>query len=347
MSHILELNNISCGYNGSTVVKDFSLRFREGSFACLLGPSGCGKSTILRAIAGLEHISAGAIVLDGQVVSSSSKMTAPEKRKLGMVFQDYALFPHMNVMDNICFGIRKKDKATQKKIADDLLEVVGLGDFSKRYPHELSGGQQQRVALARALATDPKIILLDEPFSNLDVELRERLSLEVRNILKERNITTILVTHDQSEAFAVSDMVAVIKDGQLQQWDTSYNLYHDPRNRFVADFIGQGVFLPGVLKDPHRVSTEIGDICGDRAYDWPVETRVDVLIRPDDIKPKEDSPLKVKIVDRSFKGSEILYTLALPSGSNLLSAFPSHCDLQVGETVGIDFDLHHLIAFQQ
>ena len=346
MPHILELNNISCGYNGTSVVKDFSLRFRKGSFACLLGPSGCGKSTILRSIAGLEHISSGAIVLNGQVVSSSSKMTAPEKRKLGMVFQDYALFPHMNVMDNICFGIRKKDSSAQRKTANELLEIVGLSDFSKRFPHELSGGQQQRVALARALATDPDIILLDEPFSNLDVELRERLSIEVRNILKERKITTILVTHDQSEAFAVSDMVAVIKDGQLQQWDTSYNLYHDPRNRFVADFIGQGVFLPGELKTKHSVSTEIGEIRGDRAYDWPLNSKVDVLIRPDDIKPKKDSDLKVKILDRSFKGSEILYTLALPSGSRLLSAFPSHCDLQIGEIVGIDFDLHHLIAFQ-
>jgi iron(III) transport system ATP-binding protein len=347
MPHILELNNISCAYNGTNVVSNLSLRIREGCFACLLGPSGCGKSTILRSIAGLEEINTGEIKINSEVVSSNKKMTPAEKRGLGMVFQDYALFPHMNVIDNICFGIRKKDKRTQQRVADELLDTVGLKDFAKRFPHELSGGQQQRVALARALATDPKIILLDEPFSNLDVELRERLAMEVRNILKERGITAILVTHDQAEAFAVSDMIAVLKDGQLQQWDTSYNLYHDPRNRFVADFIGQGIFLPGELKDNHVVSTELGDIQGDRAYDMPVGTRVEVLIRPDDIKPSENSPLKVKILDRSFKGSEIIYTLQLPSGSKLLSAFPSHCDLQIGEMASIEMDLHHLIAFRE
>ncbi|MDH5545564.1 MAG: ABC transporter ATP-binding protein [Gammaproteobacteria bacterium] len=347
MSHILELENVTCAYGESAVVKDLCLRIREGCFTCLLGPSGCGKSTILRAIAGLEPVQSGQITMDGKLVSSTQKMMPPEKRQLGMVFQDYALFPHMSVTENICFGIRKLDSQKQRRISSELLELVGLEPYAKRYPHELSGGQQQRVALARALATEPRIILLDEPFSNLDVELRERLSLEVREILKTREITGVLVTHDQAEAFAVSDMVAVLRDGELQQWDTSYNLYHDPCNRFVANFIGQGVFLPGELINPNCVKTEIGEIRGDRAYDWPIGTRVDVLIRPDDIKPKKDSLLRTSIIERSFKGSEILYTLKLTSGHQLLSAFPSHCDLQIGEQVGIELDLHHLIAFKQ
>jgi len=346
MSILLELDSICCAYQDSIAINNLSLCIREGNIICLLGPSGSGKSTILRAIAGLEPLASGQILLNNEIISSQTTFKPPEKRQMGMVFQDYALFPHLNVSDNICFGIRKLSTIARKRKAEELLTVVKMENFSARYPHELSGGQQQRVALARALAIQPKLILMDEPFSNLDVELRERLSHDVRNILKAQNMTCIMVTHDQSEAFVISDKVAVINHGKLQQWDTSYNLYHDPINRFVAEFIGQGVFLPGVLQTPESVQTELGLICGDRAYDWPQGSKVEVLIRPDDVKLSSKSDLFATVINKSFKGSEILYTLELPTGYKLLSALPSHSNHLLGESIPIKLDLHHLIAFK-
>ncbi len=345
MSHLLELDNIVCRYGDQTAVDGLSLRVREGHLACLLGPSGCGKSTILRAIAGLEPIYQGSIKLDGRTLSTPTHSLAPEKRQLGMVFQDYALFPHMNVQQNICFGLKKHSRRDRQRISEELLATVGLEGLAQRYPHELSGGQQQRVALARALAVRPRLILMDEPFSNLDVDLRERLSLEVKQILAEQGITGILVTHDQSEAFAVSDMIAVLNAGKLQQWDTAFGLYHDPCNRFVADFIGKGVFLRGRLVTPDSVETELGIIQGDRAYDLPLNSALDVLVRPDDILPDADSPLSGVVIHKAFKGSEIIYTLQLDTGSRLLSSFPSHHDHAVGERVHFRSDIQHLIAF--
>jgi len=344
---LLELKEIECRYGSTIAVENFSLRVREGNLICLLGPSGCGKSTILRAIAGLEPIHSGQIILSEQVVSTASSTLAPEKRGLGMVFQDYALFPHMNIEKNVCFGVRNLSSNEQKRLCNEMLDIVGLSGYNHRYAHELSGGQQQRVALARALIVKPKLILMDEPFSNLDVELRERLSLDVRRILKDQGLTGVMVTHDQSEAFAVADMIAVLHNSKLQQWDTAYNLYHDPVNRFVADFIGQGAFLKGTLSKPDTIETEIGTLNGDRAYDWPKGTKVDVLVRPDDIVPNKNSALKAEVKHKSFKGSEIFYQLRLETGGRVLAAFPSHFDFNLNETIGIDLDIHHLIAFQR
>ncbi len=347
MNTLLELKNIECRYGSEVAVKNFSLRVREGSLVCLLGPSGCGKSTILRAIAGLEPIQNGNIIIDGNIVSCSTSMLPAEKRQLGMVFQDYALFPHMNVTDNICFGLRKESSTEKKQLSKEMIEIVGLQGLEQRYPHELSGGQQQRVALARALIVKPKLILMDEPFSNLDVELRERLSNDVRRILKEQGVTGILVTHDQAEAFAVADMIGVLYQHKLQQWDTAYNLYHDPSNRFVADFIGQGKFLRGVMQSHGKIETELGSFGGDRAYEWSAGTEVDVLVRPDDVLPDENSALRGIVTHKAFKGSEIVYTIALGDHSELLGAFPSHYDYSIGEKIGVSLDLHHLIAFKR
>jgi len=347
MNYLLELNNIECRYDNNTVVKDFSFRVRENHLICLLGPSGCGKSTILRAIAGLEPVYAGEIQIAGETVSTANYSMPPNNRKLGMVFQDYALFPHMNIQDNICFGIRNSSSQNKRKLTEEMLEIVGLEGYEHRFPHELSGGQQQRVALARALAARPKLILMDEPFSNLDIELRERLSLEVRNILKAQKLTGVMVTHDQSEAFAMADKIGVLHNHELQQWDTAYNLYHDPQNRFVADFVGKGKFLKAKVKTPDSFETDIGVFSGDRSYEWPKNTDVDILVRPDDIIPSESSALKVNVLHRAFKGSEIFYTLSLPNGEELLSAFPSHHDYQVGDSIGIELDMAHLIAFKR
>lgn len=347
MNALLELKNIECRYGNEVAVKNFSMRVREGSLVCLLGPSGCGKSTILRAIAGLESIQSGSIIISDKVVSSSTLTVPAEKRQLGMVFQDYALFPHMSIAENICFGLRSQSAVEKRKLTKEMVEIVGLEGLEARYPHELSGGQQQRVALARALIVKPKLILMDEPFSNLDVELRERLSNDVRRILKDQGVTGILVTHDQAEAFAVADMIGVLYQHKLQQWDTAYNLYHDPANRFVANFIGQGKFLRGTMQSHGIIETELGSFSGDRAYDWSVGTEVDVLVRPDDVLPDESSTLRGTVKHRAFKGSEILYTIALGEHSELLCAFPSHHDYMIGEEVGVKLDLHHLIAFKR
>lgn len=346
MKPLLEIKDIECRYEDRLAVAGLSMHVNEGSIVCLLGPSGCGKTTVLRAIAGFEPVLKGEITLADKRLSTPGYTMPPHKRNLGMVFQDYALFPHMNVCQNICFGLRDLSRLAMKNIAEDMLNVVGLAGYGDRYPHELSGGQQQRVALARALAPNPDVILLDEPFSNLDIELRERLSIDVRNILKGQGITTILVTHDQNEAFAMCDQIGVMHEGRILQWDTPYNLYHEPTNRFVANFIGQGVFLPGKLVSPDSIATEVGTIRGNRAYEWPTGSKVDLLLRPDDIIPDASSSLTGKVINKAFKGAEIMYTLQLATGSRILSMFPSHHNHEIGEEVAIRIEADHMVAFQ-
>jgi len=345
MNHLLEVENISCSYGRQRVVHGLSFAVTEGFIACLLGPSGCGKTTVLRAIAGFHPVDSGEVRIEGHVVSSAGRRVAPERRQVGMVFQDHALFPHMTVEQNVRFGLRGAARAGE--IAGGMLERVALGGMGGRYPHELSGGQQQRVALARALAPAPKLLLMDEPFSNLDLDTRERLSLEVRDILKDCGTTGVLVTHDQHDAFALCDRVGVMTEGTLVQWDTPYNLYHEPASRFVADFIGDGVFLPGVLVSPDTVETSLGLVRGNRAYTWPAGTPIEVLLRPDDVVQGDETDLEAVVERKAFKGAEILYTLSLPDGTRVLSLFPSHDDHEVGERVNIRLKADHLVAFRR
>jgi len=347
MKPILEVKNIECQHRGQTVVQDMSCHINEGDLHCLLGPSGCGKTTALRAIAGFQPLHHGEIFLNNERVSYPGYTKAPEKRHIGMVFQDYALFPHMNVKQNISFGLRNKSKKENQHAVDKMLEVVNLSGYGERYIHELSGGQQQRVALARALAPEPKLILLDEPFSNLDIEMRERLSRDVRDILKSRGTTGVLVTHDQHEAFSFGDMIAVMNKGQILQRDSAYNLYHSPINRFVADFIGQGVFIRGELTTHDTVKTSLGTIKGDRAYEWAEGTQVELLLRPDDIIADDQGILEGTVIQKAFKGAEILYTLQLDNDIEVLSLFPSHHNHEIGEKVKLRLELDHMIAFRQ
>ena len=345
MSVLLELRNVDVSYGKKTVLHDVSLHVNRGNFACLLGPSGCGKTTALRAVAGFERIDRGEIRLRGKVVSRPGYSTPPENRKVGMVFQEDALFPHLTVEGNIAFGLKKHERRQRPSVVDEMLDVVGLKGLGDRFVHELSGGQQQRVALARALAPAPDTVLLDEPFSSLDVDLRARLGDEVKDILKRRGVTTILVTHDQNEAFALADHIGVMRDGRILQWDTGYNLYHEPADRFIARFVGQGVFLRGTLIGPDAVDTELGVIRGNRAYSWPMGSMVDVLLRPDDILPDPEGEVSARVVSRAFKGAQILYGLKLSTGSALLSLFPSHFNYETGETVSIRLAVDHLVAF--
>jgi len=350
----LELNGVVQRYGGHTVVDGAGFRLASGRIACLLGPSGCGKTTLLRCIAGFEEIAAGEIRLHGETVSRAGHRLPPEKRRIGMVFQDYALFPHLTVEENVAFGLGRQPQQDAHLRVRQLLATVGLHGQGDKYPHELSGGQQQRVALARALAPRPELILLDEPFSNLDVGLRERLSLEVREILKREGSTAILVTHDQNEAFAMADEIGIMHEGRIQQWDVPYNLYHRPANRFVADFIGQGVLLPGVVSAGTQVEMELGRLVSD----MPIECsetctgchdgcEVDVLLRPDDVVHDDRSPLWAEVLHKAFRGAEILYTLRLASGARVLSLVPSHHNHAIGERIGIRLDADHVIAFRR
>jgi len=264
-----------------------------------------------------------------------------------MVFQDHALFPHLRVDENVVAGLRRVPRRERARRGAELLERVGLAPLAGRYPHELSGGQQQRVALARALAPNPALLLMDEPFSNLDSDLRVRLGYDVRDLLKQQQTTCVLVTHDQNDAFALAERVGVMSEGRILQWDTPYNLYHEPSTRFVADFIGEGVFLAGELLAPDAVQTELGVTTGNRAYPWPRGTPIDVLIRPDDIIPDSRNAIIARVLRKAFKGAEILYTLRLPTGTTVLSLFPSHTDLEIGADVGVRLAADHLVAFER
>jgi len=345
MRSLLEVKNIRCQYDQSTVVESVSFELSEGTLACLLGPSGCGKTTILRAIAGFQPLTRGEIYLDGELISAPGYILKPELRQLGMVFQDHALFPHLSVFDNVAAGLHEMPEKAKKALVRSMLERVRLNGKENRFPHELSGGQQQRIALARALAPRPRLLLMDEPFSNLDVELRETLGVEVRDLLRDTGTTCLLVTHDQQDAFTFSDKVGVMNEGRIEQWDSGYALYHEPATRFVADFIGQGVFLDGTVKDEHIVETELANLAGKVPRGCKPGCPVKVLVRPDDVVHNDNSLLSGRIISRNFRGSNYLYTLELESGTRLLSMVHSHHDHALGEQFGIELDLDHLVVF--
>jgi iron(III) transport system ATP-binding protein len=349
MAATVEIDSVEMSYGNQRVIAGLSLTLAQGEIGCLLGPSGCGKTTLLRCVAGFEAVSGGTIRLGGSTVSSPRLHLPPEQRRIGMVFQDYALFPHLTVASNIAFGLRQIPSGERTARVDELLSVTGLAGTGNRFPHELSGGQQQRVALARALAPRPGLILLDEPFSNLDIELRERLSNDVRQILKQQGSTALMVTHDQNEAFAVADAIGVMNGGRIEQWDTPYNTYHRPMTRFVAGFVGQGVFLPGRVDLEGRVEIELGVLKGEWRRGAGDNTRpgrpVEVLLRPDDVVHDDASSIRAEVLAKAFRGADILYTLGLPSGARVLALVPSHHNHGLREMIGIRLEADHVIAF--
>ena len=344
----LVVNEISTGYEkGRAVVEDISFTLKEGELGCLLGPSGCGKTTILRAISGFQELSTGSISLDGITLSEPGKAVEPEKRRVGMVFQDHVLFPHLSIAKNIDFGLSRQPETERRKKINSMLDLVGMADYADKYPHELSGGQSQRVALARAIAPQPKLLLMDEPFSNLDAELRESLGYEIQALLKEFEITAIMVTHDQHDAFALGDQIGVMSNGQLLQWDSSFNLYHAPNSRFVANFIGDGVFVKGSMVEDNVVVTNFGEIRGETVDSNYLGKEIDLLIRPDDVKHDANSSIRGKVTRKAFKGAQTLYTICTESGDELMSLVPSHDDYEIGDVIGIVIDADHLVCFTQ
>ncbi|WP_143902543.1 ABC transporter ATP-binding protein [Tepidimonas thermarum] len=351
----LSVTQLTIRYPGAaaSAVDGVTLALRAGDIGVLIGPSGCGKTTLLRAIAGLEPIAAGHIALGGVTVSGAGVHLPPEQRRIGMVFQDYALFPHLDVARNVGFGLAHLDVAARRARVAEALRLVGLDGLQQRYPHELSGGQQQRVALARALAPQPRLLLLDEPFSNLDVDLRERLAHEVRAIIKASGTTALFVTHDQLEAFAIGDVIGVMHQGRLHQWDDAYTLYHRPATRFVAEFIGHGVFAPARIRqqgDEVVVETPLGALHDVAECPLPSaypDGLCEVLLRADDILHDDSAPVKAQIVRKAFRGAEFLYTLRLASGETVMTHVPSHHDHAVGEWIGIRIAVDHVVTFER
>ncbi|MBF7073238.1 ABC transporter ATP-binding protein [Glaciecola sp. MH2013] len=361
---MLDVQQLQLSYNNTQVLDKVSLRLAQGEIGCVLGPSGCGKTSLLRAIAGFKNIDSGSISIAQEIVSDVIKNVPVSQRKVGVIFQDFALFPHLSVFKNVAYGLAKENKETALSLANEAISLVGLKGYENKYPHELSGGQQQRVAIARALAPKPKLLLLDEPFSSLDPELRERLSQEIRALLKQQNITALLITHDQSEAFAMADKIGVLHDQRCQQWGSAYQLYHQPATEFVANFIGEGTFIKGTVHKYNNkgivdddlaantkwlISTKLGDFVfeqGSTQAPFSEGAEAKLLVRPDDLRHQDESVLKADVVGRSFRGSHILYRLQLANSDELLLCLaPSHHDHAIGESFGIHLEVEHVICF--
>ncbi len=325
-SPVVSLRGVSKRYgeHGPLAVSSLDIDIEPGEILCLLGPSGCGKTTLLRLIAGFERPDAGSVTVAGEVVAGGEVWLRPERRRIGFVFQDFALFPHLNVLDNVAFGL-KGERSRRREGAAEILALVGLRVFQSRFPHQLSGGQQQRVALARALATRPHILLLDEPFSNLDASLRDATRQEVRSILKRTGTTAVMVTHDQEEALSFADRLAVMRDGQLEQVGAPESVYLTPRTAFVAGFLGRTNLLRGVARG-ECVDTALGSVQLNR----PATGQVVVSLRPEHlgIAPLDSSAAErqspngvatARVLRREFKGHDTTYELQL-TGSAVAGA---------------------------
>ncbi|MDA0738895.1 MAG: ABC transporter ATP-binding protein [Nitrospirae bacterium] len=342
---VLELKKITCSYDsGKPAVHEISFTANKGDIICLLGPSGCGKTTTLRAIAGFESVIEGTVLLDGNPVADETLHVPPEERRVGMVFQDYALFPHLCVNDNVSFGLCHLSSDDRRHRVEEMLALTGLSELGQRYPHELSGGQQQRVALARALAPQPVLLLLDEPFSNLDPDMTYKMRGELHQLLKNTQTTAILVTHDHEEAFTMADKVAVLHQGRLEQFASPETIYHLPASRFVAEFVGQADFIPGEIQN-QVVTTEIGKLPIPKDYQG--HHKVLVMIRPDDIELCINATQGAKIETRQFRGSENLYGIRLPSGHLIHSSAPSTQCHKLNTPVEVKIIATHTVLFEQ
>ncbi len=342
---LLRLSHVTCAYNSQyPAVRDISLSVKQGEILCLLGPSGCGKTTTLRAVAGFEKVMSGEIHIHGRLVSSSTTHWPPNKRRVGMVFQDYALFPHLCVADNIGFGLNQWEDRARKTQIHKLIELVGLKGLELRYPHELSGGQQQRVALARALAPNPVMLLMDEPFSNLDPDMTIKMRKELYQLLRQTQTTSILVTHDHDEAFAMADQVAVLHEGHLVQCDTPETIYHLPSCPFVAEFVGQADFIPGSIQNG-KVETELGAFMNQGRYAG--SSTVLVMVRPDDLQITKVGAGNARIESRQFRGSENLYAIRLASGRLVHCSAPSTEIYDVDAPVGLTIIATHTVLFER
>ncbi|MCA1903866.1 MAG: ABC transporter ATP-binding protein [Cyanobacteria bacterium KgW148] len=330
MLGILEVKELTFQYPGQKhkALDGISFSLDRGEILALLGPSGCGKTSLLRVVAGFERPQSGTIVLDHQILASPDRFIPPEQRHIGMVFQDYALFPHLTVEQNVGFGLRGN---RSDKLIQEALERVGLAHLRRQFPHQLSGGQQQRVALARALITNPALVLLDEPLSNIDVQLRLNLRNELKAILQQTGTTALWVTHDQEEAMAVADWIGVIQAGKLEQWGTPADIYYHPCNAFVAQFVSQANLLPLKICDG-KIITDLGEF----PLNAPLTDQKYLSLRQEEAKLTIDADSPIVITDRFFLGREWVYQVKLPSGRTITArTASSEAPLTVGTKVTI------------
>lgn len=339
----LTIENVSSDYQGQVILNGLNLTLQQGEIVALLGPSGCGKTTLLRAIAGLQPISQGTIQINGNTLTGDGIFIPSELRGVGMIFQDYALFPHLNVADNILFGVKGLNKVARQARLDEMLELVKLTGLGQRYPHELSGGQQQRVSIARALAYEPQLLLLDEPFSNIDAQVRNEMMLEIRNILKQRNVSAVFVTHSKDEAFVFADKLALFKQGAIIQHGLAEDLYTCPTDRYVAEFLGAGNYLPITVTNSQQVLSSIGLLQSSATINYPVDYQGHLLLRPQQIELVADDNGVATIVDRRFLGTVCHYWVNVED--HCLEVKSQILQLSPGQKVNLFAPTHPLVIF--
>ncbi|WP_394247678.1 ABC transporter ATP-binding protein [Vibrio profundi] len=342
MSCALSIKNLTCKYESQTVLESLSLEVAHGEIVCLLGASGCGKTTLLKAVAGLLPLSSGVMNLNCQTIDDGHNWLPPEKRNIGMIFQDYALFPHLTVYENVAFGLRGLSDAEKRDKVSEMLELVHLGGFGDRYPHQLSGGQQQRVAIARSLAYKPDLLLLDEPFSNIDTQVRHELIAEIRKIFKKQGVTAIFVTHSREEAFAFSDKMAVMNHGVIEQYGSASELYYHPSSKFVADFLGGGSYLKAKRLSPQEFETDLGVIEAKPQTDIELDSDCELLLRPQHIQVSAGEESTISVLEQQFMGDHCRYVIEA-NGQKLLAT--SSEALEVGQLVAVKVDTNGVLAF--
>lgn len=308
---VLNIQNLNVSYQKQSIIQNLQLDIEPGEIVALFGPSGGGKSTVLKAIAGLLEGVSGRIVIGDKVVLDKHIYVPAEKRNVGLIFQDYALFPHLTVEENIAFGLNKLPRKASLERVANMLSLIKLDDCRKKYPHQLSGGQQQRIAIVRALACEPDLLLFDEAFSNIDPQFRFELIADIRTLLKDQNISALFVTHNQDEAFAFCDRIAVLNTGRIEQIDTAERLFNYPKTRFVAEFLGSGLWLRTQVESPHRLSSELGDIayCGETSLEGHVGKAVDIYLRPHHLRLEYCVDSMIKVEQERFVGQYFEATL--------------------------------------
>ncbi|WOT05788.1 ABC transporter ATP-binding protein [Shewanella youngdeokensis] len=341
----LKVTGVHSQYQTQQVLKGLDLTVEKGEIVALLGPSGCGKTTLLRAIAGLQHITQGVMCINGKTVAADKLFVASEQRGVGMIFQDYALFPHLTVAENVLFGLKNTDKAQKVKRLEQMLTLVKLEGLGDRYPHELSGGQQQRVSIARSLAYEPEVLLLDEPFSNIDAKVRREMMLEIRQILKKHSVSAVFVTHSKDEAFVFADKLALFSDGKIVQCGDPEQLYLCPKDKYVADFLGASNYLAASVTGNHTVSTLIGSIASTVPLGLAHNELAQLLLRPQQLRIEKDDDGHAVVIERRFLGNVCQYLVAI--AEQILDV---HCEplaINVGDKVTVSAIKHNLILLKQ
>ena len=346
-----EIKNSTFFASKQNKVINFNLKIdKPGEIVCLLGPSGVGKTTILRSIAGLQKLAEGEIFLNGKLISSQSVHIEPEKRNIALSFQDNSLFPHYNVIDNINFGSKRKSHSKYELAADELIDILHLNNLQNKFPHQISAGEAQRVSLARSLISKPDLLLVDEPFSNIDFSLKGELQSNIKKLLKKLSITTIMVTHDSYEAFYLGNKCGIILNKQLKQFDDPYNVYHFPNSVEVVNFLNRGILIPAKVTGENTLENiDLGIIKGNFIKHYKKGTDVKLLLQPEDLEHDDQSNLKLEVVDRKFRGTNFIYTLKT-SNNTLIPVFVhSHHVHQheVDEKFGIKrpINIDHIVCF--